>query len=319
MTEPIKELCVVHLVRALNGIEPFRRFIVSYQQNPGGIDHDLLVIFKGFNSQDEKEEYLKLLATFQYITLDVPDIGFDITAYFTAFNRYSAEYRYFCFLNSFSEILDNEWLSKLHKHISRPEVGLAGATGSCESRRSQAFSWRDILDIARQHYSLHKGKPFLKRARLSGNGAWKQCQMVGAWDYFLSVDVWDYYLSQACFDSFPNYHLRTNAFIISGQVMSGLKFPSIQNKTDAYRFESGKSGLTKQILQQRKKVIVVGRDGHGYEMDAWNTSKTFRQSEQENLLVADNQTREYQEGSPEKRSYLSSITWGEYNQKKGNG
>ena len=98
---------------------------------------------------------------------------------------------------------------------------------------------------------------------------------------------------------------------ISSRVMRGLKCPTIRNKMDAYRFESGKNGLTKQILRKGKKVIVVGRNGIGYEKEAWNVSKTFRQSGQENLMVADNQTRDYQGGSPERRGYLSTITWGE--------
>ena len=49
----MKELCLVHLARACNGIEPFRRFLDSYRDNPGGIDHDLLVVFKGFERQEE--------------------------------------------------------------------------------------------------------------------------------------------------------------------------------------------------------------------------------------------------------------------------
>ncbi|MHB1236571.1 MAG: hypothetical protein ACYCY7_03315 [Gallionella sp.] len=300
MTEPMKELCVAHLVRAQNGIETFTRFIESYRQNPGGINHDLLVIFKGFNSPDEKKEYLRLLAPFKYATLDVPDIGFDITAYFTVVKRFAAQYRYFCFLNSSSEILDHEWLSKLHKHISQPGVGLVGATGSWESHGPQTISWWEVLDVAQQHYRVHAQKPFRTRVILAG---------IGARNYCRSVDVWNFRLLPVYFDPFPNYHLRTNAFIISAQMMRGLKCPRIRNKLDAYSFESGKNGLTKQILREGKKVIVVGRDGIGYEKEAWCVSKTFRQADQENLLVADNQTRDYQLGTPEQREYLSNITW----------
>ena len=313
----MKELCVAHLARAQNGIGTFIRFIDSYRQHSGGIEHDLLVIFKGFNSQDEKEEYLSLLTPFIYVTMDVPDIGFDITAYFTVGKHFSAQYKYFCFLNSSSEILDHDWLSKLHKHISRPEVGLAGATGSGESRKSQTFTLRNIFYVVLQHYRINKNEPFWKRIIIGLGSAWNYCQSVGAWDFFLSVDVWDYYLSLACFDPFPNYHLRTNAFIISGEIMGGLKCPAMRNKMDAYRFESGKNGLTKQILGKRKKVIVVGRDGIGYEEAAWSASNTFRQYEQENLMVADNQTRDYQDGSLEKRSHLSLITWGKTKPDKG--
>ena len=43
-----KEVCVVHLVRAHNGVGPFARFLKSYEINRGGMEHDLLIVFKGF-------------------------------------------------------------------------------------------------------------------------------------------------------------------------------------------------------------------------------------------------------------------------------
>lgn len=78
----------------------------------------------------------------------------------------------------------------------------------------------------------------------------------------------------------------------------------------AYKFESGKKGLTRQILDMGKEVLVVGKDGAGYKMGLWNRSKTFWQDDQENLLVADNQTRSYQNGTMEQRRYLSIMAWG---------
>lgn len=297
----MKELCVVHLVRALNSIEPFQRFIDSYRENPGWIEHDLLIVFKGFDQPQDTAEYRELLAPFRHTTLEVPDEGFDITAYFTVLNRYSEQYRYFCFLNSNSVILDRDWLRKLHENICRPGVGLAGATGSWQSHGPQSISWWEVLDVAKQHYKVHSNKPFWKRAILGG---------AAAWDYCRAVETWNLRLLPVYFDPFPNYHLRTNAFIISSQTMRKVKCSRIRSKLDAYAFESCSDGLTKQILRKGKKVLVVGRDGVGYEKEAWNTSKTFRQSEQENLLVADNQTRDYQYGNSERREYLSSITWG---------
>ncbi len=307
MIQPQKELCVAHLVRAHNGIAPLKRFLDSYQTHPGGMEHDLLIVFKGFESPSEKDEYLKVLAPFQHYSLDVPDAGFDISAYFVVVQRYAAEYNYFCFLNSFSEILDSGWLSKLHHHISRPGVGLVGATGSWESHRLESFILRDIFDVAQQHYGVYKNKPFWRRAILGGTAARDFYRSVdeGLWD-----NLGDYLLSLIYFQPFPNYHLRTNAFMISSRVMSSLKCPVIKDKMDAYRFEGGRSGLTRQIMRKRMKVLVVGRDGGSYEKENWNTSSTFRRSEQKNLLVADNQTRDYQNGTSERREYLSGIAWG---------
>lgn len=314
MSNPSKELCVVHLVRAHNGIEPFKRFIESYRENPGGIEHDLLIVFKGFAQPQDAAEYREMLTLFHYAELEISDEGFDITAYFAVVMRYSEQYRYFCFLNSYSVILDRDWLRKLYRNISRPGVGLVGATGSWNSHHSNAYAWlRLIVTIFRARIirclSLNKSRANTETGS-HPHGAHKKRAL---WKIATLIvrDAWVNFQLLINFDTFPNYHIRTNAFMISCELMQTLKCPVMKTKMDAYRFESGKKGFTRQILNRGKRVIVVGKDGIGYEKENWIESKTFWQSEQENLLVADNQTRDYQEGSQERRSYLSSITWGE--------
>lgn len=300
----MKELCVVHLVRAHNGIEPFRCFLESYRANPGGIEHDLLIVFKGFGEPQDTEEYRELLVPFRYATLDVSDEGFDITAYFAAFKRYSKQYRYFCFLNSYSVILDRDWVRRLHENISKPGVGLVGVTGSWQSHNSNAYAWfyriaailrakiirllpfmmnRVNTEMGHSPHEVHKSRPYWETAIFIVKEAWVKIHYI------------------IYFDPFPNYHIRSNAFMISSELMKTLKCPSVRTKMDAHRFESGRNGLTRQILGMGKRVIVVGKDGIGYEKEDWHKSRTFWPSEQENLLVADNQTRYYQEASPETR------------------
>ncbi len=79
---------------------------------------------------------------------------------------------------------------------------------------------------------------------------------------------------------------------------------------DAYKFESGKKGLTRQVLGLGNEVLVVGKDGVGYKMESWNRSNTFWQADQENLMVADNQTNAYQNGTQEHREFLAFTAWG---------
>jgi hypothetical protein len=59
------------------------------------------------------------------------------------------------------------------------------------------------------------------------------------------------------------------------------------------------------------KVMVVGRDGIGYQPDEWPLSETFWQGEQSNLLVADNNTANYTFGDAATRSHLSCFAWGD--------
>ena len=299
----MKELCVVHLVRAQNGIEPFRRFLESYLANPGGIEHDLLIVFKGFAQPQDTAEYLELLAPIRHTTFQVSDEGFDITAYFSVAKRYSEQYRYFCFLNSFSVILDCGWLKMLYANICKQGVGLVGATGSWGSRNP----YQNIFELP-PVISLKKKRPFYKELLLP----------LVIFALRLVQSIRDIPI-RIYFDPFPSYHIRTNAFMISGELMKTLKCPTMKSKMDAYRFESGRKSLTKQILGMGKRVVVVGKDGGGYEMEEWRESKTFWRDEQENLLVADNQTRDYQEGNQERRRHLSSFAWGETDEGNGNG
>jgi len=302
----MKELCVVHLVRAHNHIDTLRRFLRSYQEYPGGVDHDLLVAFKGFDRPEDAAEHRELIAPHGHESLFVSDEGFDITAYQAAIRHWSGRYRYFCFLNSYSEILDRDWLKKLHDKVVQPGVGIAGATGSWNSHWSNAVVWlrskgSEIVKLA--------GKPFRAPAEASAPSHLAQDRRRLVRDEL--ERGWNSIHFLARVDPFPNYHVRTNAFVISGELMASLASRPVRTKMDAYIFESGRKGLTRQTLLRQKRVIVVGRDGRGYEKEEWGESRTFWQANQENLLVADNQTRDYEHGTPERRSYLTSIAWGE--------
>lgn len=296
----MKELCLVHLARACNGTEPFKRFLDSYRDNPGGIEHDLLIVFKGFERPEHAEEYRKLLAPFPHLSLEISDEGFDITAYFTAVEHYSEQYRYFCFLNSFSVIQDPEWLKKLHDHIARPGVGLAGATGSWQSHKR---SMNDVLILARfvadAHCEYHNITKRWKSAVVSSIVA---IRLVGS--------IIGNKFGKQNYKRFPNYHIRTNAFMIAGSLMLEIGCNSIRSKEDAYQYESGIDGLSMQIIRRGLRLLIVGRNGIGYEMHEWDKSNTFCQDEQMNLLVADNQTRQYQLSNLKKRKDLAYLAWG---------
>jgi hypothetical protein len=68
--------------------------------------------------------------------------------------------------------------------------------------------------------------------------------------------------------------------------------------------------MTKQLLAAGLKVLVVGRDGRGYEVGEWAQSGTLWQGEQTNLLVSDNQTRDYEAGNTFYRTVISRGAWG---------
>lgn len=272
----MSELGVVHLVRAHNGLEPFTNFLDAYSRNPGGVPHDLLIVFKGFAGDTELEPYRARLKTIPHQEFAISDFGLDLRAYYRACRHF--DYPYLCFLNSYSTPLDERWLEKMFAYSKQPQVGVVGAGGSWESMYT---NYVNALASA--------GKP----------------PLAGRLKSALKSQV-----SRRVFRPFPNYHLRTNAFIVARKLMLEVWPPLIINKTVAYMFENGRNNFTQRILRRGLKPLVVGRDGRGYEKEDWARSNTFRQGNQENLLVADNQTRGYANADFGMRKRLSEFSWG---------
>jgi hypothetical protein len=284
------EIGLVHLVRARNGPQQLQTFIESYRVHPAGVAHDLLFVFKGFTDAQVPAEYNALLRGLSYEIFFVPDRGFDIEPYLAVARAF--EHRFFCFLNSFSVVLADDWLAKLRAHIGA-NVGSVGATGSHESHYTNAQrATSGPLTYLRRvlGYSLRGRRPQSPTAYLAQR---RELQ-----------------LFKQYFAPFPNHHIRTNAFLMAREVLLRLACGAITNKMDAMRFESGKAGLTRQLSALSLRTLVVGRDGRAYEPERWCQSHTFRSGLQENLLVADNRTREYATADAATKKYLCEVTWG---------
>lgn len=292
-------LAVVHLVRKQNGIQAFERFLASFQGHPAGVTHQLVFLFKGFARPESG--YERLISDMPHRSLFIPDRGFDINAYFEAARL--LEYSRFCFLNSFSRILVDGWLEQLDRWSRADGVGLVGATGSYQSiaggYTTEDVQLRSLPPTARLWKrvgrALRDRRPNanfqrVTRAMLRVAGVWKPARD---------------------FPPFPNPHLRTNAFMISRETLSRIRTRPLRMKVSAYKFESGRDGLTSQINRLGMRTLVIGRDGKGYEPSDWHLSNTFWQSREENLLVADNQTDLYMSGDLQKRSELAQYAWGE--------
>ncbi len=117
----------------------------------------------------------------------------------------------------------------------------------------------------------------------------------------------------SAFPEFPNIHIRTNAFMINRaffcSITAGVR---IVDKMDAHFLESGSKSFTKQVLNEGKEILVVGRSGRGYSPQFWPMSGTFRQGNQENLLVSDNQTRSFAHLPWAEKKRVLFYTWGRY-------
>lgn len=111
---------------------------------------------------------------------------------------------------------------------------------------------------------------------------------------------------------FPNPHLRSNAFMIRRDRFLALK-PAVPltDKMGVHLFEHGSEGLTQRLASQGLRPVLVGRNGRGYEPTWWPRSRTFRQGAQENLLVADNQTKFFDNAPLSEKRILFQLAWGD--------
>ena len=295
-------VCLAHLVRQCNGVEPLRRFVAAYRRYPSGPKHDLLLLCKGFADGRLPAEYVDTLTGLSFQTLFLRDEGFDIVPYFAAVRQ--TNYTIYCFLNSFSVPLDPDWLNKLCSCLQMPGVELVGATGSWNSMASHAEL---ILGLPSAYDGLFErfaptGPPpplpldTLRQRFRAWRHRWQERR------YF-----------QACrrfFPPFPSWHVRSNAFALRRTSLLKVRCRRIRTKLDAFRFESGRDSLTAQVLAWGGGVRLVGKDGTCYEPERWPESGTFWQTDQENLLVADNQTLTYARADASNRQFYARLAWG---------
>ena len=279
MTPALAEIGVVHVVYAPYGLPPLQQFLDSYRRHPAGTDHELVLVFKAFAAETLPPDYQAALADLPHRALFVPDGGFDLGSYVLAAR--ACEHRVMCFLNSRSVILADGWLAKLRGALAEPGVGLGGATATNES----------VTTNLRRLAPRDRNWPRLFARHLR----WR----------------WQVWRTGREFPAFPNPHMRTNAFLTERQRWLALQAGPFRSKEDCYRFESGRRGLTRQFLASGAEVRVVGQDGCAYPAARWHESETFRVGEQRNLLVADNQTRDYLAADPEWRRWLTYFAWGD--------
>ena len=279
-----KNIGVVFLMWIPYGLNVFREFLNSYCTYSAGIQHEFLIVFKDRGSNKEEELKCRQLLSEKDIKYEGVyfDGGLDLDAYFFAAMNRSWEYVFF--LNTKSILLYDDWLLKMYSIVKRDDVGMVSATGSWQSHRSTVFyalQWR-----------YERGKSF-------GENFTKYKMLLKATFYYPFL-----------FRSFPNPHLRTNAFLIKRSLFLTMRWKALNSKFRAYLCESGRNSITNQVIRAGFLTLIVDKEGKEFEIAKWPDSKTFWISEQENLLIADKQTELYKNADIQYKRYLSYVGWG---------
>ncbi len=273
------------------GIESAEAFFASYRDHPAGIPHRLILLAKGWDSVPGRDRLGVLALQHDATIIDLPDDGFDWGAYMRAVPQIREEW--ICFLNSHSRILVDGWLGHLRVAAEGPDVGAAGATGSWGTLlQNFRIISEEVADYARRR---GLAMALVYAAYVSTFG--------GIYHYLRQVRE---------FAPFPNPCLRSNVFCLRRDIFMDFsnQFSIPVEKRHAFIMECGRKGLTHFLASKGRKVVVAGADGLTYGPNEWLASKTFRVPNQPNLLVADNQTRNYEEAKVFSRRVMERAAWG---------
>jgi len=298
--------CVVHLVRYGNPPEALGRFVESYRRHDAGESHRLILLCKGFPDVAALAPHLERLDGLSAERLEVPDDGFDLTAYRRAAARLDGAVA--CYLNSHSVLLSAGWLERLLAPL-RGGAGIVGATGSWNSGRSTACY---ALHLPSAYDEVFPDRAWYRdqSRRLGGAVAPPVRDLMAHPPLRYARTAYRLTRYLALFPSFPAPHVRTNAFAIRSNTMLRLRYPRLRSKASVWTLESGRGSITDQIQAMGLPVLVAGRDGRVFGPAEWADSDTLWQREQGNLLVADNQTETYRLGDLDRRMLLSRVAWG---------
>jgi hypothetical protein len=294
-------IAVVHLVRHANGLEPFEAFLASYRRHEPGAEHDLVLLFKGFADRSATAPYLQRAEGSVAGSISVPDTGFDLRAYRAAAR--TLPHARICFLNSYSEIVAPGWLGRLDGALDEAGVGAAGATGSWGSHLSYS-RWQVGLDDPYARAFADRGSVDRTLKEISGV---PPRSAKAHWLFSLARVI----RLAPSMPPFPAPHLRTNAFLMRREDFCGLRWGSLKSKRSSYRMESGRRSLTRQLHARGLRIVIVDRHGAVRDWREWDRGAVFWQERQQDLLVTDNQTRDYARGTPEWRRVLSGYAWGD--------
>jgi hypothetical protein len=312
-------IAVVHLVWGPLGTGPLREFLSSYRRHEAGAEHELIVLLNNV-PEPLPDEFAAELQGIEHRQLRIPEPVQDLAAYAHAAGR--LEHRRLCFLNSYSAILAPGWLAMLENALAQPGAGLVGATGSWASLHSAVLNaflipnpYRRVVPprgVAREQMREIEFELDGWRAGPDAPALPRQLpRRTLARSVLSTLRSFRPMPEQLVrFPPFPAYHVRTNAFMLDRSTFGALRMRPLVRKMDAYLLESGRISFTSQIRGMGLRTLVVARDGTFYDPPEWPASRTYWQEDQQGLLVADNQTRSYANGSYDRRRLLSAFAWG---------
>jgi hypothetical protein len=268
-------LAVLYLWRGQDGgLDAGTLFLDSYRALAAGCAHELIVLLKGWHRIPGVDQARRRARAQAARVIELPDDGYDFGAYFRAARQ--VDHSLVCFLNTHSRITAERWLANLRDAAEQHNVGAAGATGS----------WGTLTPRAR--------------------GPGVTLPGLAAWPLRFAAHI-------GRFPSFPNPHLRSNALLLPRERFLAFADAAAApaRKNGAHFLESGRGSLSAFLRVRGLRPVVVGADAKVFDAADWMASGTFRVPGQPNLMITDNQTRNYALADRRMRRILEFAAWGE--------
>jgi hypothetical protein len=178
----------------------------------------------------------------------------------------------FFFMNCHSYPIKSNWLKFFVKNYKKKS--LLGPAGSYESLASGAF----------------KGIYYKNRLK--------------SLKYFINNFIY--------FPIFPNPHIRSNSFMISGKDFLNVELNKKYKfkKFGTWINESGRKGMTNNLKKKGFNCYVINSDGKKFSENNWRLSETFCYKEQSKLLISDKFSRIFNKSGYIKKKIIEKNVWG---------
>ena len=278
------KLRLVYLFReASNCLFYYNRFVESI--NWEEFNHhnvSLVILYKGQGTISNKPFISSKLKgkDVEFDLIDVPDRGFDLGAY----AYYLDGKNCFCMLlNSYAYFRDSSALSKIYRYMHEIE-----------------------------NYHRLKSLVIVTSISLSSHGVYPLKKSLSLNQIMRNLLYYRWNLSSIeGYPSFPNLHFRTNGFIIHSHVYSEYMqiFGCPKNKQDCHLIESGENSLTNWLFQNNYNVVFFGSSSITDLKNIDKIRQNFRQDNQNELMVGDNQVDAYQKSTWWKKKMLNLKSW----------
>jgi hypothetical protein len=291
---------VLHLVRRANGLEPFEQFMSAYEHYDAGCEHELVLLFKGFESTEELTPYRRRAGSQAAHELHLDDAGIDLATYLAAARQ--LPHRRLALMNSWTQPLVAGWLGALERTLDLPRAGIAGATGSWASHRS---AW-----LSRFHLpNGYRGRLGDLRPMVVAMETVDQGEPPGMVDRLVRAARG---VPVAIFGhaGFPSPHVRPTGCLIERELLLSLRSGRTPTKPAAYRLESGRRGWTTQLIERGLVPYVVGRQSGPLPPERWPDADVFWQGAQGELLIGDRKTVAYDQAPVAVRDIFARYAWG---------